>query len=151
MENLENPCNKYQNVKIYKITDVGYTECYIGSTLQQLCNRIAEHRKYYKQYKKGKSSKHVTSYLLFDKHGVENCKIELIELYPCESKEDLHKREGHWIKQENCVNKHVAGRTYKEWFEHSKDRIDAYQKMYRVENAEKRAAYHKTYREEHQE
>ena len=28
--------NKYQNSKIYKIVDVGYNKCYIGSTVEEL-------------------------------------------------------------------------------------------------------------------
>ena len=33
-------------------------------------------------------------YDLFAEFGYENCKIELIELYPCNSKAELHAREG---------------------------------------------------------
>ena len=32
--------------------------------------------------------------------GVDNFLIQLVEEYPCQSKEELHKREGEWIKQE---------------------------------------------------
>ena len=54
MENLNLPHhNKYHNGKNYKITDVAYTVCYIGSTVQPLCNRMAEHRKDYKRFKTG--------------------------------------------------------------------------------------------------
>ena len=31
---------------------------------------------------------------IFNEFGIENCKIELIENYPCQSKEELFKREG---------------------------------------------------------
>ena len=37
--------NRYQNGKIYKITDVGYNNCYIGSTTESLSQRMARHRK----------------------------------------------------------------------------------------------------------
>jgi hypothetical protein len=50
-----------------------------------------------------------------DEFGIENCKIELIENYPCNSKEELLKREGWYIKVTECVNKMVAGRTKQEW------------------------------------
>ena len=30
--------SKYQNGKIYKITDIGYSKCYIGSTCESLSN-----------------------------------------------------------------------------------------------------------------
>ena len=28
--------SKYQNGKIYKITDIGYSKCYIGSTCEKI-------------------------------------------------------------------------------------------------------------------
>jgi hypothetical protein len=37
------------------------------------------------------------------KYGIENCKIELVEAYPCENKEELRKREGYWIKTGGTV------------------------------------------------
>ena len=106
MENLNIPYNKYHNGKIYKITDIAYTECYIGSTVQPLCNRMAEHRRHYNQYKNGTKGMEYTSFTLFDKYGIENCKIELVETYKCETKDDLVKREGCWIRLETtCINK----------------------------------------------
>ena len=41
--------NKYQNGKIYKIVDVGYNKCYIGSTCEALSQRMARHRSNYKK------------------------------------------------------------------------------------------------------
>ena len=66
------------------------------------------------------------SFVLFDEYGVENCKVELIEKYGCRSKEELLKREGHYIKEMECVNRCLSGRT----------RIE-YAKMYREENPDK--------------
>ena len=85
--------SKYQTGKIYKITDMAYTECYVGSTVQPLCKRMAWHRRDYHQHKQDKA-KFVSSYAPFDKYGIENCEIELFEECPCESKEQLSKREG---------------------------------------------------------
>ena len=31
--------NRYENGKIYKITDVGYNKCYIGSTCESLSKK----------------------------------------------------------------------------------------------------------------
>ena len=42
---------------------------------------------------------------------MENCKIELVENYACNSKEELNAREGFYIQNNECVNKLVAGRT----------------------------------------
>ena len=71
---------------------------------------------------------------MFDEYGVQNCKIELIENYPCTSKEELFKREGFYILNNECVNKKIAGRSQKE-----------YKKQYNIDNKE----YFKQYREDH--
>ena len=42
--------NKYTNGKLYKITDIAYNECYIGSTIETLSQRMAGHRNKYKLY-----------------------------------------------------------------------------------------------------
>jgi hypothetical protein len=102
--------NKYQNGKIYRITDIGYNKFYYGSTIEQLSKRMAKHRCKYKGYKEGKE--HFFSiFTLFDEYGINGCKIELVEHFPCNDKPDLLKREGWYIENNNCVNKHVAGRT----------------------------------------
>ena len=105
----------YSKGKIYKITDIGYNECYYGSTIQPLSKRIGKHRSDYKRYKDGKCN-NVTSFILFDKYGVENCKIELVEDCDCKTKEELHKREGFYIRNNECVNKVITGRTWKEYY-----------------------------------
>lgn len=109
--------NKYNNSKIYKIVDIGYNEMYIGSTTKKLTERMANHRCSYRANKNVGAIK-----ILFDKYGVENCKIELIENFPCNNKEELHKKEGEHIKNNNCVNKNIAGRTKKEYIKELKEK-----------------------------
>ena len=146
---MEHP-NKYQSGKIYKIIDVGYTKCYIGSTTEKLSSRMAKHR-----YTFSTSKDNTASCLLFREFGIENCKIELIELYPCQSKEELYAREGFHIRTMECVNKIVAGRTQKEKYEENKQEILQKMKLYRDEHKEeirerKRLDYlnHKAYIQE---
>ena len=86
--------NRYENGKNYKITDVGYNKCYIGSTCESLSKRMERHRTQYKEYIKGRMKKKTTAIDIFNELGIENCTIELIENYPCQSKEELFKREG---------------------------------------------------------
>ena len=103
--------NKYAIGKIYKIDDVGYTKCYIGSTTEPtLARRMAKHRGDYTHYQNVEGNKgRGSSYSLFDEFGVENCKIELIEVYPCNSKDELLSREGYHIQNTECVNKQAPG------------------------------------------
>ena len=158
--------NKYQNGKIYKIVDVGYNKCYIGSTCESLSKRMAKHRYTYSNYLKGKKGATIRSFILFDEYGIDNCKIELIENFPCLNKDELRKREGNFIKETDCLNKQVAGRTkeeyrtefkefldekIKEWNETHKEHRRNYEKQYREENVEHKKEYARKYNEEHKE
>ena len=107
-----------QTIKMRGFTTCGTitcTECYAGSTIQDLSVRMAEHRKFYKQYLEGKKNNY-TSFDSFKKYGVENCRIELEETYPCNNQEELMARQGIIIRKDTCVNRHVNGRTHKEWY-----------------------------------
>ena len=106
--------NRYENGKIYKIVDVGYNKMYIGSTCESLSKRMERHRASYKHYLKRKYNK-ARSFEIFDDCGMENCKIELIEHFSCNNKDELRKREGHFIRASECINKCIAGRTIQEW------------------------------------
>ena len=106
--------NRYENGKIYKVVDLSYNECYIGSTCENLSQRMARHRQEYNRFLEGKR-RNITVFQIFDKYGVENCKIELLENYPCNSREELMKKEGENIRNTVCVNRTIPGRTKKEW------------------------------------
>ena len=126
----------YNKGQIYKIVDVGYNKCYIGSTTQKLSDRIAKHRLFYKQYKQGKKE-YVSIFDIFDEFGVENCKIEWIEDYPCDNRKQLEAREGHYQQELNCVNKNLAGRTKKEYREEHREYLSQIDKERYLENKEK--------------
>lgn len=140
----------YQLSKIYAIR--GGDEVYIGSSAQKyLSSRFEGHKKSYKCFKAGKKY-FLTSFILFDKYGIENCFIELIEAFPCNSVEELRKREGEHIrKAQNCVNKHVAGRSDKEYYEEHKEKIKEKHRDYREEHKEATKEQEKKYRAEHKE
>ena len=130
----------YNNGKIYKIEPIcTHDECdkYIGSTTKEyLSQRMDKHRNNYKQWKQGKRSK-TRSFELFDKYGVENCKIILIELVNASCKDELHSREAHYIKMLNCVNKVVPLRSEREYRADNKDKIKEHKKQYYQDNKEK--------------
>ncbi len=131
----------YASSKIYKIVDVGYNDAYFGSTVQHLSVRMAEHRKNFKTYQAG-GKKYMSSFFLFEKYGVENCKIELVEEVECKSREELRKIEGEYIKNNQCVNKCVAGRTKQEWNEDNKEKIKLQNKQRYEANKEKFKEYY---------
>ena len=106
----------YSKGKIYKIWDIHYTKCYVGSTVETLNNRFAKHKDKYKHYL-NKTHFFTTVFGIFDEFGVENCKIELVENCSVNSKEELLAKEGEHIRACECVNRCVAGRTQKKYRE----------------------------------
>ena len=98
----------YQNGKIYAIKSNSGDKIYVGSTTKEyLSARMSEHRRMFKAWEKGNGNR-CTSHELFSPYGVENCYIELIELFPCNTKDELLMRENHYIRSLVCVNKQLA-------------------------------------------
>lgn len=120
----------YQEGKIYKIISNTDDEiCYVGSTPKKyLSQRMDSHRCDYKLWKNGKRKK-VMSYELFEKYGIENCRIELLEIYSCNSKDELSKKEGEYIRSLKCVNKNIAGRSKEDWRLDNKKNVSDYEKQ----------------------
>ena len=74
--------NKYNYSKIYAIYCPSSDDelLYIGSTTKQyLCSRLAEHRSNFKRFLQGGIVGKSTCFEIFNKYGVENCKIKLLE------------------------------------------------------------------------
>ena len=67
---------------------------------------------------------------------MENCKIEWIGNFPCNSKKELEREEGQHQRENQCVNKLIAGRTNEEWIEDNKERLKQYKKDYKKHNQE---------------
>jgi hypothetical protein len=101
---------KYQEAKIYCIRSYQTEQIYVGSTCEPLARRLATHKSNFRKYQNNKYSYVTVNEIL--KYG--DAYIELIEKFPCEDKEELNKREGHYIRTLDCVNKVVPGRTIKE-------------------------------------
>jgi hypothetical protein len=101
----------YQNGKIYGL----YCDdelIYVGSTTQSLPVRFAEHIKHSK-YEKKRNLMNITKFIYENRD--KNIYIELIELFPCNLKIELNKREGEIQRQHaNLLNMRIAGRTDKE-------------------------------------
>jgi hypothetical protein len=137
----------YQNGKIYKIECNETGQVYYGSTTRKLCDRVAQHRSQYRRWIEGKSS-NVNSFIII---GRGNYSYSLVEDFPCERKEQLYAREGWYVKNNDCVNKYVPGRTYEEYREENKEKIANQRKTYRENNKEKIAEINKEYYDENKE
>jgi len=131
----------YSNGKIYTIrckNDVNLK--YVGSTTQPLAKRWWGH--------KVKSS-YKPNYLIYKTINNEwdNWYIELYENFPCNSKEELNKREGEVIREIGNLNKRIEGRTKQEYREANKEKTKEYMKEYREANKEILREIKKEYRE----
>ena len=142
--------NRYEKGQIYKIVDIGQTKMYIGSTTEPLSKRMERHRSDYKQYLMNEKH-YMSSFSLFDEFGIDNCKILWMQNYPCSSKKELERREGEIQKANDCVNKNIAGRTLKEYYEDKKEILQQKSKIYQETNKDKRVEYMKQYRQEKRE
>ena len=128
----------YQNGRIYKILNNIDDDVYVGSTCQTLSQRMTHHR--------SKSKLVNPTRLIYKKMqelGVKEFYIELIEECPCDSIEELLKREGYYIREIGTLNKIIAGRTNKEYRQDNKEKLYEQHKMYRENNKEKLIEYYK--------
>lgn len=89
--------------KIYKIVAPDQDMCYIGSTtLNNFKYRLSIHKTLYNHYIIGNAN-YCSSYELIGRY--DGCIIILIEIYACNNREELRKRENFWIEFFPCVNK----------------------------------------------
>ena len=125
----------YQNSKIYCIRSLSRPELiYVGATCRRLSERFAKH----KNMSNGTRSKQIID--------IGDAYIELIENYPCNSKEELNRREGSFVRSVECVNKNIPGRTIKEWEQSEQGKF----KKKEYQESEKYKVYYKEYRESEQ-
>ena len=137
----------YKNGKIYCLRSHQTEDIYIGSTTQQLSQRMTDHKKHYKGFL-NKKYHYVSSYEIIK---YTDAYIELICDCPCNSRNELHREEGKHIRNNNCVNKRIAGRTIKEYLIDNKEKINNYHIQYRTENKEKMKLRDKDYYEKNKE
>ena len=141
----------YSKTKIYKIYSFLGDKIYIGATTNDLLShRMTKHRRNYKEWKEGKR-RLMTSFILFDEYGIENCLIELIDAKECLNKNESDRLEGFYIKSIVCVNKIVAGRTNIEYKQDNKEKIKEQRKIYEEKNKDKIANKKKEYYQQNKE
>jgi hypothetical protein len=131
----------YTKGKIYTIrcrTDD--TLIYVGSTIQPLSVRFGGHKKASRQIKCQK----ILIYKTIN-HNWDNWYYELYELYPCENKEQLGKREGEVIRLIGTLNSRIEGRTKKEYYEDNTNKILEQMKQYYEQNKFRLIEYQRSY------
>lgn len=139
--NQINEINKYGNGKIYKLNDKTNGNIYIGSTIKTIEQRLLEHRNAYKSYLNGKYH-FVTSFKILKNN---NYSIELLELYPCNNKKELTNKESWYIRNLDCVNKKIEGRTIKEYYIDNRDALNNKHKQHYYDNKKIRLNYQNKY------
>mgnify|MGYP003660245864 CR=1 FL=1 len=124
----------YQDGKIYKIISQHTNKCYVGSTtLKYLSSRLVQHR-----YNYEKNSGTTSKYIL----ELGDYEIVLLESCPCNSKDELHVRERHYMDILDCVNKNKS---------RTKEEMKQYHSQYRLDNKDKIAIQKKNYKKLHKE
>lgn len=123
--------SEYQLGKIYKIYSPQTDKIYIGSTIYDLSQRFKNHLLGTKKFNEGvKGIKVTSSYQLLSKY--KDCKIMLIENYPCNTRRELLEREAYHIQLNKhiCVNKNMPmtmnkkySKKYLEKLEQNKEKI----------------------------
>jgi len=131
---------KYQNTIIYGIQCMTTGEMYVGSTVQTLEARIAEH-----------IQRHNCSAIQILDRG--NYKAYEIQRWPCNTRREKLTLEGGWQRAYKAsfgdflVNKQIEGSFKRD----SPETMQAYSKQYHQEHKEEEKAYSKQYHQEHKE
>lgn len=107
----------YQNGKIYTIRCRSDEKLiYVGSTTQTLSQRMTQHRS------KCKNKQGISLYKYIIDDDWSNWYIELYEMYPCNEKCELEKREGEITREIGTINyRKFVGRTSKEYYNDTKE------------------------------
>ena len=120
--------DNYKDAKIYKLTATGTTECYIGSTCSTLAKRLYSHNW---AVANPETQKQTAACLLYQEG--KTVAIELLEDFPCTSKQELGVRERHWIENTpTAINKNIPGQTWQERAAKRETEIKEYMAFYRA-------------------
>lgn len=123
---------------IYKITNKINNHFYIGSTSRNFKERFKEHCRYYEMYKNGlKPNMHKILWAAYDKYGIENFKIDILEVTKNATDEEiLYKEEQYIIKLQPeyniCMFPSYGGKPNKnkkltdEWRQHIAEKSKKY-------------------------
>ena len=136
----------YSKGKIYTIRNRNDpSKVYVGSTIQALAVRFGGHKKHSEEDKR----KNIKLYVEV-KNDWSDWYIELYENYPCNNREELHKREGEIIREIGNLNMIIAGRNCKEYREENKEKNKEYREINKEKIKEYKTKYYKEHKEQNQ-
>ena len=127
----------YSKACIYKIAckDPNITDVYVGST-----TNLSKRRYLHNSVCNNCDSKdyNLIVYKFIREHGnFDNWEVVKLEDYPCESYEELTRRERHWFEQLCAtLNKQVPSRTDREYKQDNRNKLQEYDRQYRKKNRE---------------
>ena len=101
----------HKNGNLHCIRNTVDNVIYVGSTTQLVCKLMVHHRSDMHRHLQ------IKVYIKVRELVVEQLYIELIENCPCETRAELCKREGYWIREMATLNGKVMGRTYQEYYQ----------------------------------
>ena len=129
---------------IYKIVSPNTDKIYIGSTKRTLRQRMNNHISEYNK------KRYCTSKIIL---AAGNATIELIEVFNCDNRKELHQREGYYIRLyiNICVNKIIPDRTKAEYYQENRDEILEQHKQFYESHKEQILEQVKQYNEAHKE
>ena len=104
--------------------------------------RLSSHKANFKRWKNG-TANNCKSFTLFEKYGFDNCPIELVEHYPCETKKELLIKEQWYMDNNDCINE-IASYTSREEYLESK-------KKWHLEHKEEQREPKKQWNKSHKE
>jgi len=108
---------RYKRGMIYTIRNIkDDTMIYVGSSINNLSKRFDNHKRCCKVGKSG-----ISLYSHIVDNDWSGWYIELYEMYPCNNKKELNRREGEVIREIGTINKYIAGRTKKEYNQEFRD------------------------------
>ena len=145
----------YSKSKIYKIVCNKTGLIYYGSTTNSLKVRLIQHKSRYFNHRGN------AKYSCYEILENNDYKIELVEEVSCETKKQLRDREAYYIKNYDCINKVIPGRTRKErdnlpenklkkkeqdkkYWEKNKDKIREKNRINSVKHNKIRSEWHKS-------
>jgi hypothetical protein len=138
----------YNQSIIYKLCcrNVDITEIYVGSTTN-FYRRKSQHKATCIN-PNGKDYNCYVYQFIRENQGWDNWDMVIVEEYSAINKNDLHKRERHWIETlKATLNKIIPTRTKKEYETINSDKVKEYQKQKYENNKDARLEKNRQYRE----